>query len=284
MNVILFTVVTVLVLTVYSINSVYAVPTNQTNSTQFPILNSTITNSTNSTTLSTPILNSTITNSTNSTTSLPNKTSTMVPMPTPSWQFTSSSTTQNNVNSDSSTEKKSLKLSGEDYLTQKVNSTRNLSSLTLSVWVKPDYSAGSPQFTILSEENSFILAINNNLPPLKEASFSIFDGIKWNTVFCNATIPEDWTHLVATFDSSSINIYLNGTQESTLKLPGVTTIALNGTLTTKTTDNLSSNANVVIGAYMNSIRNTVNNKFSGNIENVTLYDSPLTPEQISQLH
>jgi len=208
----------------------------------------------------------------------------MVPMPTPSWQFTSSSTTQNNVNSDSSTEKKSLKLSGEDYLTQKVNSTRNLSSLTLSVWVKPDYSAGSPQFTILSEENSFILAINNNLPPLKEASFSIFDGIKWNTVFCNATIPEDWTHLVATFDSSSINIYLNGTQESTLKLPGVTTIALNGTLTTKTTDNLSSNANVVIGAYMNSIRNTVNNKFSGNIENVTLYDSPLTPEQISQLH
>ncbi|MDE1867713.1 MAG: hypothetical protein KGI08_08420, partial [Thaumarchaeota archaeon] len=156
-------------------------------------------------------------------------------------------------------------------------------ALTLSAWIKPDYSQGSSQFTVISKSNTFILAVNNNMPPVKKVFFSIFDGIKWDTVTSNSAIPQDWTHIAATFNDTTITIYVNGKQEASQQLSGVPTIALNGQLETKTVDSLSSNADVLIGAYLGS-RNTASNLFSGLIENVKLYDSLLSPLQIAQIY
>jgi hypothetical protein len=178
---------------------------------------------------------------------------------------------------------KSLKLNGQGYLEENVNSTRSLSQLTISAWVKPDYSQGSSQFTIVSKERSFTLAVANNIPPIKKATFSVFDGIKWTTVN-SITSPQDWTNIVATFNRTSIGIYINGTLESTASLSGVPTLTVNGKLTTKTVDNLSSNADIIIGAYFNTVRETSNNLFSGSIEDVKLYDSLLTSSEIHQLY
>ncbi len=179
---------------------------------------------------------------------------------------------------------KATKSTEYSHLQQNVPTTNDLSSLTLSAWVKPDYSQGSPQFTVLSKERSFILAINSNYPPQKKAVFSVFDGIKWNTITSNSTIPEDWTYLAATFNGKSISLYVNGKQESSTQLAGVLTIAVNGTLVIKTVNNLTSNAEVVEGATVNSIRDETSNMFSGIIQDPKLFDNQLTTYQISRLY
>ena len=178
----------------------------------------------------------------------------------------------------------SLNLVGAGYVVTKNNSTRNLSALTISAWVKPDYSQGSPIFTIVSKENQFVLSINNVIPPVHTATFSIFDGIKWQTVNSTVLIGENWTHLAATFNGTTIGIYVNGTLRSTLAITGVPTIAVNGTLTTKTVDQLSSNSDIVVGASLNSLRQVAINQFSGSIENVNLYDSQLSPFDIAKMY
>src|SRR3989475_6581811 len=209
-----------------------------------------------------------------------------IPNATQSWQFGSANETKNvgDIQLQQELNGTSLKLDGSGYLTQNVNSTRNLSSLTLSAWIKPDYSQGSPQFTVLSKENTFVFALNNIIPPTKIAVFSVFDGIKWQTVESNTAIPEEWTHLVATFTGSSIAIYVNGNLESTIKTSGVLTVAVNGKLATKTVASLSSDADIVIGGYYNSLRATSSNKFSGLIKDVKLYDSLLSPSQIQRIY
>ncbi|MBI3640073.1 MAG: hypothetical protein HY223_07135, partial [Thaumarchaeota archaeon] len=209
-----------------------------------------------------------------------------IPNATKSWEFNSiqNVTTVGSAKIQNNTNVTSLKLAGSGYLTENVNSTRNLSELTISAWVKPDYRQGSPQFTIISKENQFTLSINNIISPAKIATFSVFDGIKWSTVNSTVSIEENWTQLAATFNGSSISIYVNGTLQSTRAINDIPTLAVNGQLTTKTVDQISSDADIVIGAYLNTLRGAASNKFSGSIQNVNLYDSLLTPSQIAQLY
>ncbi|HET6458877.1 MAG TPA: LamG domain-containing protein, partial [Nitrosopumilaceae archaeon] len=210
----------------------------------------------------------------------------VIPNATKSWEFNSiqNLTTVGSAKIQNNTNMTSLKLAGSGYLTENVNSTRNLSELTISAWVKPDYSQGSPQFTIISKENQFTLSINNIISPAKIATFSVFDGIKWSTVNSTVPIEENWTQLAATFNGSSISIYVNGTLQSTHAISYIPTLAVNGQLTTKTVDQISSDADIVIGAYLNTLRGAASNKFSGSIQNVNLYDSLLSPSQIAQLY
>src|SRR5579885_799446 len=108
-----------------------------------------------------------------------------IPNATKSWTFTDNNNGTNSVGEvtiQNVENKSALSLQGNGYLTENLNSTRNLSHLTLSAWVKPDYSQGAPQFTIISAEKQFSLSVNNIVPPTKLATFSIFDGIKWNTI------------------------------------------------------------------------------------------------------
>src|SRR6185437_91417 len=203
-----------------------------------------------------------------------------VPIPSKSWNFTDTKTTIEKT-LDNNT---GLNLDGNKFLKENIASTQNLTALTLSAWVKPDYSQGSPQFTIISKENTFILGINNNIQPSKKAIFSIFDGIKWNTVTSNSTIPENWTHIAATYNGSSISIYVNGTQESKIPLVGVSTISITGKIENQTIGLLSSKSDVVIGAYVNGIRDNTNNLFSGLTNGIKLYATALTPSQISALY
>ena len=43
----------------------------------------------------------------------------------------------------------------DDYLTIASPKTNELENLTVSAWLKPDYSKGSPEFTVVSKERSF---------------------------------------------------------------------------------------------------------------------------------
>ena len=175
----------------------------------------------------------------------------------------------------------SLELTGKGYLKEQVLASKTISNLTISAWIKPDYSQGSPQFTVLSKENTFILAVNNNIPPSKKVIFSLFDGIRWETINSTVSIGEDsWTYLAATYTGSKISLYVNGTLQSSQDLSGIPTFATNGQLIAKTVGNLTSDSDILIGATYSSTRQVSSNLFSGLITDVNLYDSLLTDSQI----
>ncbi len=203
---------------------------------------------------------------------------TLVPNPTQSFQFNKVNSTGNSKQNDDG----SLHLQGDEYLNES-SSTASLNKFTVSAWVKPDYSQGSPVFTVISDENAFMLAVNNNIPPQKIAVFSIFDGIKWTTTQSTSPIPEQWTFLTATFNGTTIQLYVNGSLEGMSTVTGEPTL-VSGKLTTRLVQNITSDANVTIGAYYEKARLYTRDHFSGEISHVNLYNESLTPKQIDQVY
>src|SRR3990170_2822597 len=113
-----------------------------------------------------------------------------------------------------------------------------LNQLTVSTWIKPNYTNGSPEFTILGKENSFVLSLNKMLTPERVAKFAVYDGILWYTVTGSTPI-DGWTHVAAVVNGSNISIYINGTLDCKLET-GPPEIA-------------ASTSDVVIGAYENTL-------------------------------
>src|SRR6185437_1422716 len=233
-----------------SINQVSAIDVNSTKTTNSTVTNSTIlTNST--VTNSTILTNSTVTNST----ILTNSTVTNSTILTNNTVTNSTILTNSTVTNSTKTV---IVLSDQlgvvdrigithisshriDLTRHDASYTTNLRNLTISAWVKPDFSQGSSVFTIVSQENAFALAINNNMPPSKTPLFSIFDGIKWTSIQSNSTIPEQWTYLTATFNGTSITLYVNDKLEGTMQISGIPTITKSGYLETKIIQNITSN-------------------------------------------
>ena len=120
----------------------------------------------------------------------------IVPNATESWQF------DTQVNGSRfigdvyiQTTNSSLILDGDGYVANDGNSTSDLSNISVTAWVSPDYDGGSAEFTVISKEKAFSLTINNNIAPQHIATFSVFDGIKWHSVDTTDTLGENWSHL-----------------------------------------------------------------------------------------
>ena len=180
----------------------------------------------------------------------------------------------------------SLELDGDqDFLQINENSTNNVSSLVISAWVKPDYSQGSPEFTVISKEKSFSLTVDNQISS-NIAKFSIFDGIKWTQIGSQTEIPEEWTQLTASFSNQTLSIYINGELEGTKQLESVPSLSTDGTLEFVDIQNISSENDIVVGAYITTKDNLPqpNNMFSGMIDNVLLFNYTLSESQIGQLY
>ena len=161
-----------------------------------------------------------------------------VPNATQSFQFNSINSTSHvgTVAIVNSTNGNSLQLQGNGYLTSNLTQTKILKNFTISAWVKPDYSQGSPVFTVVSKENEFSLTINNNINPRGVATFGVYDGIKWTTVNSTIQLNQTWNHLVSTYDGSSISIYVNGTLQSKTPIKSTLVLADDGDLIPKTPD------------------------------------------------
>ena len=146
--------------------------------------------------------------------------------------------------------------------------------MSIAAWVKPNYTNGSPEFTVVSKGKSFVLSINNIIDPYRIAKFSIFDGIKWTTVQSSITIPDDsWTHLVARFNKTAIQIYVNGTLQNTVSHNGVPYVSEKGQIEIKTLPEITSYYDIVIGASVTpNMASDAYNMFSGLIDGVQLYD------------
>jgi len=212
-----------------------------------------------------------------------------IPDPLESFQFDTTDTSKLTFEGNAEVldeDNPSLFLSGDDgYVRVDGSSTNDIKQLTISAWVKPDYSSGSPEFTIVSKEKSFSFVINKLISPAKVVKFSIFDGIKWHTLKSSTVIEEEWTHLTATFGDGSMKIYINGVLDTSLDQVEIDDFEYSEIIL-PSIDTLSSKADLVVGSYM-SYRNgdmKLQNKFSGQIDAVQMYGNMLNPAQVEYLY
>src|SRR3989304_5214103 len=158
--------------------------------------------------------------------------------------------------------------------------------MSIAAWVKPNYTNGSPEFTVVSKGKSFVLSVNNIIEPQHVAKFSVFDGIKWTTVESYSTIPDSsWSHITARFNKTAIALYINGTLEGTVTHGGVPYVTEKGQIALKTLQEITSYQDIVIGASLTpNMESRAFNMFSGMIDGVQLFDSRLEPDDILLLY
>src|SRR3972149_9853884 len=180
----------------------------------------------------------------------------------------------------------SLMLDGDSYVTNNGNSTNSISNLTITAWVKPYYSNGSSEFTIVSKELTFELIINNIIDPQHVAKFSIFDGIQWHSVETSTTLGESWSHLAATFNGTKLSLYINGTLSNEKSTTNTVTLTTDGQFESKTPGLVFSSSDIVIGASLDNSHSVddVSKKFSGEISDVNIFDRYLNAAQIFELY
>ncbi|MGI0077104.1 MAG: LamG domain-containing protein, partial [Nitrosopumilaceae archaeon] len=183
-------------------------------------------------------------------------------------------------------EESGLMLDGDSYVTNYGNSTNSLSKLTITAWVKPYYSNGSSEFTIISKERTFELMINNKIDPQQVAKFSIFDGIQWHSVETSTTLGESWSHLAATFNGTKLSLYTNGTLSNEKSTTNTISLTTDGQFEPKTPELVYSTSDIVVGASLDNSRsvNDASKKFSGEIYDVNIFDEYLTAAQIAELY
>lgn len=186
-------------------------------------------------------------------------------------------------------ENPSFELNGiGDYMILESNLPEKLKELSISVWVKPNFKVGAPAtLSIVSESHAFDLSINNDQIDKNFVTFSIYDGIKWHYVTSESEIKNTWTHLAATFSGETISIFVNGVKENSAKVDGYYSFTYtHGVATQNSNDYLKSNSKILVGAFTPLLRadGVVKNNFSGQIDDIMLYDAVLLPDQISTLY
>ena len=182
-----------------------------------------------------------------------------------------------------------LSLDGDDYVEITSSSLPNkLQTLSVSAWVKPNYDKGSSELYIVSKDGAFSLSINNVIEPERKAVFSVFDGLKWHKVNSKSDVkPDQWTHITATFDGSSIDIYLNGFRENSLSLKDVVSNYYeDGIYKESSFNEIESDSEITLGAYMPHRDHDYKtlHQYAGQIDDIRLYDLKLTSAQISEIY
>ena len=186
-------------------------------------------------------------------------------------------------------ENSSYKLNGiSDYLILESNLPEKLKEFSISIWVKPDFKVGVPAtLSIISESEAFDLSINNDKINKNFVTFSVYDGIKWHQVTSKSEIKDNWTHVAATFSDETISIFVNGIQENSQKIDGDYSLTHQyGVSTQNSLDYISSKSYVLVGAFtpLSRADGLEKNYFSGQIDDVMLYDTILLQDQISTLY
>jgi len=155
--------------------------------------------------------------------------------------------------------------------------------LTVLAWIKPDFTAGDAEYTVVSKERSFILSVNNIIPPEHIAKISYFDGIKWTTVEGITELQEEWNHLAGVVDQNNVYLFLNANLEGTEPLPYGFTPSDGQFIIAYVDENPE--ADVVIGGKVDTKKNNlkISQRFSGIIEDVLIFTEALTKEQILEV-
>ncbi len=147
-------------------------------------------------------------------------------------------------------------------------------NIALEAWVKPDV-ADSQYHTVIAKQrddnggsigSSWTLygPSNNN-----KFRLGMFDGFDWHDVYSTTTAsPGTWYYLAATYDGTTMRIYVNGIEESTTPYAG--SINYLGTRPVK------------IGAGETDVDFAEGEFYDGTIDEVRLYNTALSADTILQ--
>ena len=159
-------------------------------------------------------------------------------------------------------------LNGTDFVTAQDTISPIINTMTISSWVKPEFNPGTPQFTIVSKENSFNLHLTNIVEPSHTAVFSVFDGIQWNDISGNTVLDHRWHHIMASVNGSKIALYVDGNLEDEQILESGFSVGSLGLYMTEDSQISVSDSDIVIGAYTSTLREDevkTSNKFVGKL-------------------
>lgn len=178
-----------------------------------------------------------------------------------------------------------IELNGHEYATKEIQTMNSVSEFTLSAWVKPDYSKGSSEFTIIGKEKAFTLTINNNKIPEKIIRFSIFDGFKWTIIESSSVVEEVWTHIAAKFYGNVISLYINGNLEAAKQLEGISTLNSHGYIEPQPIEAIHSESVILYGAHQTTKNGDISTKgyFSGSIDEIVVDDHGFGYKEILDL-
>jgi hypothetical protein len=167
---------------------------------------------------------------------------------------------------------------GESYTRIFSDSFSRMNSVpfTISIWIKPnswDNSYGGRN-TILSmgdTNNGFSLGWgqNNNLPGgFTGYGFSIANGGIIRSTAANIPLTGTWTHVVAVYDGSNIQMYLNG-------IPS-------GSAVSSSSPGSVTSMNMIIGA--SNISGNIVNFFNGDMDELGIYDYAMSQGDVTYLY
>jgi hypothetical protein len=143
------------------------------------------------------------------------------------------------------------------------NSLDLTSGMTIEAWVKPSLANSSFQTALLKEQTGqLVYALYSNTNTAHPDSEAAIGGSNKTVAGASALPVGTWSYLSATYDGSTLRLYLNGTQVSQL--------ATSGSLTTSS-GALRIGGNAVWGEY-----------FSGLIDEVRVYNRALSAAEIGQ--
>lgn len=152
---------------------------------------------------------------------------------------------------------------------------KEIQFLTLSAWVKPNYSGADSELTLISQEGAFKLSIHNYGDDHK-AEFTIFDGIRKISIESTSNISQDWNALTATYDGYAIALYVNGHLDSHKIVRKDMTYYVNGVEFAKPLSNqfttISSSENIIIGTTAEHAKTS--HYFSGILDEVQISFTP----------
>jgi hypothetical protein len=142
-----------------------------------------------------------------------------------------------------------------------VTALNNLSTVTLSAWIKP--TNFTSRGTVVAKEGTCKVDV------ITDGTVRFLTGNDWaGGILTSSTVLtlNNWHHIVATYDGTVKKLFINGVQDASV-------LSTTGALATTTNP-------LLVGAYYNAA--VYSSYFIGNIDDVSIYNYALTPTQITE--
>ena len=145
--------------------------------------------------------------------------------------------------------------------------------ITISGWIKPDFSGNTMQLAVTSKSDSFELFVTGHKDPKHHAGFSVYNGEKWNTVFGDSVVSESWHHITGVVNMSDFFVFLDGQLDGTGTLDTVPSLDERGRLVQQNSTINTSEGDIIVGSLetrTSSASSTFVNHYSGTIFDLSL--------------
>ena len=153
-----------------------------------------------------------------------------------------------------------------DYISLGDSFLDGLTEATFSTWVYHNTTSDDDDIILVGDHNSaspFVFWRDES--STDSYAFLINDGVDYSGVHYSNTVPSQgsWTHLALTFvGGDEVRLYINGTEDG------------NSPFSMTSIDNIESSTDSIY----------IGNNFDGIIDELTIFDSALTPQQISTIY